>query len=162
MWKPLQSGPVWGNPQVLAPTLGGGLENRRVNSGNANRGEATPMFRVLNARDDDDFTAQMYEMAEHIEPGLLAIGVGPVSAVLARDAQAALRSEDAFLLWLAPAGEGEIRLGLPEDLDDETLERAYAAVESAFPHLLDPRITVDVAPIAQVLALAAAAGATAT
>lgn len=122
-----------------------------------NDGAERPNYRVLNASGDDDFTAQMYALAGDIAPGMMAIGIGPVSPALARDAQEALRSEDAFLLWLAPAGEGEIRLGLPEGIADDTLELAYAAVEDAFPHLLNPGINVDVAPLAQVLLLAATA-----
>lgn len=113
--------------------------------------------RVLNAKNDTDFTEQMYALADAIEPGLMAIGIGPVSPALARDAQQALRERGAFLLWLAPESESEIRLGLPDAIDDEVLEQAYAAVESAFPHLLNPEITVAVAPLAQALALAAAA-----
>lgn len=130
------------------------MESKRV----AHSSDVELAFRVINANDDADFTAQVYALAPKLAPDLLIIGVGPVSPALARDAQVALRSEGAHLIWIAPAGVGQIRLGLPDDLDDDTLERAYAAVEAAFPHLLDPRINVDVAPLPQVLALAVAAG----
>lgn len=121
-----------------------------------NSGTEPLNYRVLNATGDDDFIDQMYALANRITPGLLVIGTGPVSPALARDAQDALRDLGATLLWLAPAGEGDIRLGLPDAIDDEELERIYIAVEAAFPDLLDPRITVATAPLAQVLALAAA------
>lgn len=155
MGKPPSSRIHRGNPQFARPTLKGSLGSVSM-SPDENSGTEPLNYRVLNATGDDDFIDQMYALANRITPGLLVIGTGPVSPALARDAQDALRDLGATLLWLAPAGEGDIRLGLPDAIDDEELERIYIAVEAAFPDLLDPRITVATAPLAQVLALAAA------
>lgn len=155
MGKPPSSRIHRGNPQFARPTLKGSLGSVSM-SPDENSGTEPLNYRVLNATGDDDFIDQMYALANRITPGLLVIGTGPVSPALARDAQDALRDLGATLLWLAPAGEGDIRLGLPDAIDDEELERIYIAVEAAFPDLLDQRITVATAPLAQVLALAAA------
>lgn len=155
MGKPPSSRIHRGNPQFARPTLKGSLGSVSM-SPDENSGTEPLNYRVLNATGDDDFIDQMYALANRITPGLLVIGTGPVSPALARDAQDALRDLGATLLWLAPAGEGDIRLGLPDAIDDEDLERIYIAVEAAFPDLLDPRISVATAPLAQVLALAAA------
>ena len=114
----------------------------------------TPEFITVNARDDDDFTQQLYSVAERIVAGTFVIVTGPVSIALARDALDAISSLDAMVLWLAPLSDTEILLGMPELNDDELLEQAYAAIETAYPDLLDSRINVAVAPIVEVITLA--------
>lgn len=112
-------------------------------------------FAVLSADSDGAFIEQMYALAPSVRAGAFVIGRGPVSPALVRDAQHALRTEGAALLWLAQSGPHAYVLGLPDGLADEQLESAFAAVESAFPELLDPRLSVTVAPLPQVLALSA-------
>ena len=120
MGKPPSSRIHRGNPQFARPTLKGSLGSVSM-SPDENSGTEPLNYRVLNATGDDDFIDQMYALANRITPGLLVIGTGPVSPALARDAQDALRDLGATLLWLAPAGEGDIRLGLPDAIDDSRI-----------------------------------------
>lgn len=116
--------------------------------------DGAPEYFALNARDDDDFTQQMYRVAGNFKAGTFVIATGPISIVLVRDALEAVTSLGAILLWMAPLSDTEILLGMPDLNSDELLEQAYAAIESAYPDLLDARIHVRVAPIVDVITLA--------
>lgn len=113
-------------------------------------------FRAIVVESDGEFTSDLQQHASELEDGIIVIGVGPVSFLTVRDAQSALRELGSTIVWLAPRSDTEVQLGLPNELSDSEIEASYAAVEAAFPDLLDPRIQVEVAPIARVLALASA------
>jgi hypothetical protein len=113
-----------------------------------------PVYFTINARDDDGFTSELYAISSEIQANSFVIATGPVSVTLARDALQAVQSLGAHLMWLAPRNETNVLLGLPVLDDEELLEQAYLAVEAAYPDLLDSRINVSTAPIAEVIFLA--------
>lgn len=119
--------------------------------------DEVPEYNVLAARDDADFTQQLRGMASEIRAGSFVVATGPVSPELARDAIAAVTSLDAHVVWIAPRDDSEILLGLSTPGNDELLEQAFSVVESAYPELLDPRLTVTSAPIVDVVFVASQA-----
>ncbi len=111
----------------------------------------------MTAENDADFLDQVIESVANLQPGAFIIGGGNVGPAAVRQAQQLLRERGAHLLWLYATGRDivNVHIGLPENLDDATRERAYEVLEAAFPELLEPLVQVNLDSLPQVLALSA-------